>query len=135
MTRKDSCHLKPTPTADPAGPATCCDVAAFGIVRAPADAFPAFRQQPGRSLPANFLKHADEQTVAGIAAVFQAIDRGGLTGTHFTHWGVLAAPRFLGRALLAVTFERFAVEGAWGISPHVIPHRSLHAVAGVSSPD
>src|SRR5207244_64037 len=83
----------------------------------------ALRQHPGTTLPANFLKHADEQTVAGVAAVFQAIGAGSLSDVSFTHWGVLAAPRFLARTLLAVTVQRFAVEAAWGISPPLIPPR------------
>jgi hypothetical protein len=29
--------------------------------------------------------------------------------------------------------HRFREEGAWGISPHLIPHRSLHAVSGTLS--
>jgi hypothetical protein len=46
---------------------------------------------------------------------------------------VVAAPRFLGRATLTTALQRFAAEGAWGISPHLIPHRSLHAVSGTIS--
>jgi hypothetical protein len=29
--------------------------------------------------------------------------------------------------------KRFAAEGAWGVSPHLIPHRSLHAISGTVS--
>jgi hypothetical protein len=79
-----------------------------------------------------FLKHADEQTVASLTAVHQAIADHGLTGP-FQDWGVIAAPRFLGRAAMAATLQRFAREGAWGISPHLIPHRSLHSIAGAIS--
>jgi len=84
-------------------------------------------------LPANFLRHADDQTVAGLAAVFQAIDSQGLAATSFGDWGALAAPRFLGRVTLAHAIQRFVAEGAWGISPHLIPHRSLHALSGTVS--
>jgi hypothetical protein len=87
----------------------------------------------GEALPPSFLKHADEQTVVGLAAVFQAIHRFGLVGNSFTDWGVLAGPRFLGRACLAVALQRFALEGAWGVSPHLIPHRSLHSISGTVS--
>jgi len=79
------------------------------------------------------LKHADEQTVAGLAAVSRAMDDHGLENLDFSPWGVIAAPRFLGRAALAVALARFATEGAWGISPHLIPHRSLHALSGTVS--
>ena len=131
--------MKPThpPIALPDATVVCCDVAAHGIVRATSAELPGLRQCPGPAvgepLPASFLKHSDEQTVAGLAAVFQAIHQGGLKGTCFTDWGVLGAPRFLGRVLLAATLQRFATEGAWGISPHLVPHRSLHAVAGTVS--
>jgi hypothetical protein len=79
------------------------------------------------------LKHADEQTVVGLAAVLQAMEAHGLHTNSLTEWGVLAAPRFLGRASLAAALQRFAVEGAWGVSPHLIPHRSMHAVSGTIS--
>ncbi len=115
----------------------CCDVAGHGQLRMTAEMLPALRQKPGPlpgdPLPPSFLKHADEQTVAGVAAVFQAIDRFGLKGTPFTDWGVLAAPRFLGRASLAVGLHRYKLEGAWGISPHLIPHHSLHSTSGTVS--
>src|SRR5262249_16694139 len=40
---------------------------------------------------------------------------------------------FLGRASLALALQRFAQEGAWGVSPHLIPHRSLHSISGTVS--
>jgi hypothetical protein len=79
------------------------------------------------------LKHADAQTVSALAAVFQAIHHYGLSETDITQWGVLAAYTYLGRAALADNLQRLAVEGAWGISPHFIPHHSLHAISGTIS--
>jgi hypothetical protein len=108
-------------------------------VRIPVETLPEVRRRPwpaaagGEPLPASFLKHADEQTVAGLAAVFQAVHDHGLRETDFTAWGVLAAPRFLGRAAMAASLHRFRAEGAWGVSPHMIPHRSLHALSGTVS--
>jgi hypothetical protein len=131
--------LKPTEnlSAPPSGTTVGCDVLAAGTARATADTLPALRQKPGpppgEPLPPAFLKHADEQTVVALAAVLQAIHRYRLTATPFTDWGVLAAPRFLGRGALAVALQRFATEGAWGISPHVIPHHSLHSLSGTIS--
>jgi hypothetical protein len=120
-----------------AGSTRCSDVAAFGTVRATAEMLPSLRQRPGppgrEPLPPSFLKHADEQTVASLAAVFQAIHSHNLATTCFTDWGVLAAPRFLGRVTMAAALKKFAVEGAWGISPHMIPHRSLHSISGTVS--
>jgi hypothetical protein len=110
-------------------------------VRAPYEAVAELRRRPGpvcgEPLPPAFLKHADEQTVVGLAAVYQAIHDHGLTpaaGTApFSGWGVLAAPRFLGRPTLVGALQRFAAEGAWGVSPHLIPHRSLHSISGTVS--
>jgi hypothetical protein len=112
-------------------------VAGLGVVRAtPADV-PGLRQKPGRvgaePLPPSFLKHADDQTVAGIAAVIAAVENYKLDPTGFGPWGVVAASRFMGRTLLANTLIKFRAEGAWGISPHLIPHRSLHALSGTVS--
>ncbi len=120
-----------------AGMAACCDVLAHGTIRATEEMLPLLRQKPGPPvgdpLPASFLKNADEQTVAGLNAVFKAIHEHGLAGASFSDWGVLAAPRFLGRVTLAAAMRRFAEEGAWGISPHLIPHRSLHSISGTVS--
>jgi hypothetical protein len=125
------------PNLDLVAPPDVCavtvDVAACGTVRTTADLIPTLRQQPGFRLPPAFLKHADDQTVVGLAAVFQAIQQGGLAGTEFKHWGVLAAPRYLGRSTMAASLQRFSAEGAWGISPHLIPHRSLHSISGTVS--
>src|SRR5581483_10496237 len=84
-------------------------------------------------LAANLLKHSDEQSVAGLAAVYRAIHDHGLQATDFTHWGVLGAPRFPGRTLMIPTVKRFLAEGAWDVSPHTIPHRSLHSLSGTIS--
>src|SRR5438552_13826052 len=77
-------------------PVTCA-VAGLGMVRATAAELPALRPKPGavggEPLPSSFLKHSDDQTVAGIAAVLRAIDAGGLDGTPFHDWGVVAASR------------------------------------------
>lgn len=117
--------------------AVCCDVAAEAVVRVSLDSLAELRRNPGpvygEPLPASFLKHADDQTVAGLAAVYQAIDRSGLHETCFCDWGVVAAPRFLGRPTMAAALQRFVAEGAWGVSPHLIPHRSLHSVSGTIS--
>ena len=117
--------------------AVCCAVAADAVLRVRLECLPELRRNPGpalgESLPASFLKHADEQTVAGLCAVFQAIHKSGLHSTCFRDWGVVAAPRFLGRPAMAAALQRFAAEGAWGVSPHLIPHRSLHSISGTVS--
>ena len=117
--------------------AVTCAVAGLGVVRATRDDLPGLRQNPGRvgdeALPSSFLKHSDDQTVVGIAAVLRAIEGHGLGGTSFGDWGVVAASRFMGRTALANTLIKFRAEGAWGISPHLIPHRSLHSLSGTIS--
>lgn len=115
----------------------CCEISAQAVVRVTLESLAELRRHPGpcagEPLPASFLKHADEQTVAGLCAVYQAIAKGSLQATCFRDWGVAAAPRFLGRPAMAAALQRFAVEGAWGVSPHLIPHRSLHSLSGTIS--
>jgi hypothetical protein len=125
----------------PPARSVACDVAAHAGVRVPCEAVGPLRRQPGPiygdPFPTSFLKHVDEQTVVGLTAIFQAIHDHGLTpapgNSGFSAWGVVAAPRFLGRSTMAAALQRFAAEGAWGVSPHVIPHRSLHSVSGTVS--
>jgi 3-oxoacyl-(acyl-carrier-protein) synthase len=118
-----------------------CGLAAHAFLSVPAEAIAGLRQRPGpvvgEPLPTTFLKHADEQTVVGLAAVYQAIDDHALApagaARPFADWAVVAAPRFIGRAALAQALPRFVREGAWGVSPHLIPHRSLHSMSGAIS--
>jgi hypothetical protein len=95
------------------------------------------RQKPGPApaerLSPTLLKNADDQTVVGMAAVLQAIQAHGMSAMRFTEWGVLAAPRFLGRVTMAAARQRYLREGAWGMSPHLIPHRCLHSISGTVS--
>jgi hypothetical protein len=111
---------------------------AHGTIRAAGETLKALRESAGtlsseRKLPASFLKHADDQTVVALAAVLEAGRRCGLGGRDFSRWGVLAAPRYFGRATLVSALRRFAEEGAWGVSPHLIPHQSMHAISGTIS--
>ena len=126
-----------TLSAPPAGATVACAVVAHASLRVPAETVAGLRKplQPctGEPLPISLLKNADDQTVAALAAVSAAIRTHGLAGRDFSAWGVVAAPRFLGRAAMGHVLHRFRQEGAWGISPHLIPHRSLHAVSGTLS--
>lgn len=137
--RKDSGHLKPVQNLSAADSraAVCCDVTACAAVRTAGPDVPALRSQIGsllgKSFPASFLKHSDDQTVVTLAAVGRAIEHHGLAGTNFADWAVVAAPRFLGRVTMVSALEKFFAEGAWGVSPHMIPHRSLHSVSGTVS--
>jgi hypothetical protein len=123
--------------APPAGATVTCAVVAHAYLRVPTAAVASLRKPlhpcTGEPLPVSLLKNADDQTVAAIAAVSEAIRGHSLAGRDFTDWGVVGAPRFLGRAAMGHVLHRFRQEGAWGISPHLIPHRSLHAVSGTLS--
>jgi hypothetical protein len=96
----------------------------------------AMRRRPGpvpegwERVPPTLLRYSDEQTVAGVGAVFTAIAGAGLEPARFGSWGVVAASRFLGRANLAEALRSFATEGVWGTSPHLIPHFALHSLSG-----
>lgn len=119
------------------GTVVSCDLIAFATVRATPAELAVLRHKPGvvpgAPLAPAFLKHSDEQTVAGLAAVLQAIERHGLGKEPFAHWGVLAAPHFMGRTIMTTSLRRYAAEGAWGVSPHLIPHRTLHSLSGTIS--
>jgi hypothetical protein len=131
--------LKPilNQSGSPGAAVVPCDVIAHAGVRATAADVQHLRQNfllpSGERLPPGFLKHAEDQTVTGLAAVCQAIGNFQLAKYNFNDWGVLGAPRFLGRVAMHGAIQRFLVEGAWGISPHLIPHRLLHAVSGTVS--
>lgn len=86
-----------------------------------------------RTLPAPVFRQADDQTILGLAALRQALDRLDNRDDDFADWGVLAAPRYFGRAAHAGILERTKIDGPWGVSPHYVPHRSLHSLPGMIS--
>jgi hypothetical protein len=120
-------------------PTAGCGLRAFGVVRAGPEALAALRQKPGppgaafgRVRP-NLLKFSDEQTVVSLAAVLDAVHRFGLGDLDFAGWGVVAAPRWLGRAKTAGGMNKFHREGPATMSAMLVPHTSLHAVSGTIS--
>ncbi len=114
-----------------------CTVSAHTTLRVPLESIGALRDNPGLdsspSLPPRFLRHSDEQTVVGVAAVLRAMAEPQLAGTDFSEWGVLAAPRLLGRLNAASMLSKFMELGPPAISPHAIPQHSLHAVSSAVS--
>lgn len=95
------------------------------------------RQQPllwrGQSLSSAALKHVDEQSYAALLVVIQAIVDAKLQDYDFSEWGVVGAPRFIGRAGLEPHLRKFFAEGPWSVTPHAIPHRCLHSPSGLIS--
>jgi hypothetical protein len=104
------------------------------------DGLARFRRHPGpipEGWPAtqpSRIRHSDDQTVAALGAVYAALEPVGRQEPgQYRDWGVVAAPRFLGRGQLVNVIARFVAEGAWGVTPHMVPHYALHAQSGTLS--
>jgi hypothetical protein len=117
--------------------ATPCGVEAFGVVQVPLGEIAGLRKTlgpaSGRAIAPSLLKHADHQTVIALASILKAVDDFGWRDQSFEDWGIIAAPRFLGRLNSAVALLRFWSAGAPGVSPLIVPTLCLHAVAGALS--
>lgn len=102
-----------------------------------ANALAEHRQQPllwrGQPLPSAALKHVDEQSFAALLTVIEAITDAGMQDYNFADWGVVGAPRFIGRAGLEPHLRKFFAEGPWSVTPYAIPHRCLHSPSGLIS--
>jgi hypothetical protein len=111
-----------------------CAVETYGTVRVPFEGIAALRKNPGplggRVIKPSLLNQADHQTILGLAALLRAVDAAGWHGKSFEHWGVIAAPRFLGRIIVAAAMERFRDRGVTGMSPMIIPTVGLHSISG-----
>jgi hypothetical protein len=79
------------------------------------------------------LKYADDQSVVAVAAVFRAIRDFGLDHSDFSSWGVVSAPRFLGRTAIAAGCNQFQRRGAATVSPLIVPYLSQHVISGTIS--
>jgi hypothetical protein len=115
-------------------------IRAAGLARLDLAALAASRRAPGpipegwKPPSPTLLKTSDDQTVAAVSAVLEAIaTQPDVPPEAYAEWGVVVASRYLGRAQLAVALRRFASEGVWGVSPHLIPHFALHSPAGALS--
>jgi hypothetical protein len=82
------------------------------------------------SRPTN-LRYVDDQAVAALAATLDAIGERSIAD--FRDYAIVAAPRAIGKNMLAASMERYTTEGAWGVSPQIIPNGSLHSVSGLLS--
>jgi hypothetical protein len=119
------------------GVTSVCSVVAAAVVSASVQELPALRDQPGGPnappIPPRFLRHSDEQTVVGLAAVFRAMEHPALRGACYSGWGVVAAPVFPGRLGSSDMFTKYRANGAAVVSPHSIPQYSLHSVSSAVS--
>ncbi len=137
MTETPSLIRRPDRPGTATGLAAC--VAGLGTFALSPGDLASTRKRPGRvpeawaKVPPSLLRSSDEQTVAGVAATFEAIAGMGRSPEDFSDWGVVSASRFLGRAYLSTVLRSFAAEGVWGVSPHLIPHFALHSPSGTIS--
>ncbi len=114
-----------------------CGVLTWASCRVSAAELPSLRKSPGtlggQPVANGLLRHVDEQTVVAVSAVLKAVEGSSLDPSGFANWSVLASPRFLGRAKFESSFPDYQAEGAWGVSPHLIPGHSLHSPSGTIS--
>lgn len=112
-------------------------IIALAAARVPDVEIPALRKAPGLpggpSITPALLKHADEQTVVALAAVLRALAASGMSAEECSEWGVIAAPRFLGRGPGTLAMKRYVSIGASSVSPLIIPTLSLHSMSGTIS--
>jgi hypothetical protein len=129
--------VKPIATTPSARTAIEARVLTWATVRATAAEVAQWRKQPNPQPPSPLspsqLKNSEEQTIAALWAVSEAvrgIERGSVD---FSRWGAIAAPIFFGRVAVPTSCERYRAEGAWGVSPHSVPQHSLHAISAAVS--
>jgi hypothetical protein len=111
-------------------------VVAAGTSAVPLSQFAPLRKEPpalGVELAGHFLKHADEQTIVALQAIGRAIKQHQLDPRTMTEWGIVAAPRYIGRLAGASILDRFARQGGSGVPPHAVAQNSLHSVSGAAS--
>ncbi|MCI0376089.1 MAG: hypothetical protein L0215_00635 [Gemmataceae bacterium] len=119
-----------------------CAIAAVGMAQATCQDIAALRKNPhtpnpspsgrGESTEFSLLKHADEHTVVGVAAMLCA--RAAFPEDFsFADWGVVAAPRWPGRLSSYAPLEKYHREGARSVSAMLIPNLCLHAMSGTVS--
>ena len=86
-----------------------------------------------KPLSTGLLRQMDEQTLLCLRTVTSWLESTPEPPPDFSSWAVLGAPRYLGRCRVAQQVRDFEQGGPSKISPHGIPHCSLHAVSGTLS--
>jgi hypothetical protein len=139
--RKPGCLTKKGRFVPVGSPVQCevieCIVAASRWLSVLAGDMPRLRATAAAAFPGTvttgILKQADEQSLTALVSLRQAMDASGIVAADCDAWGLVAAPRTPGRKRIAESISRFAEQGAWSVSPHVIPHCSLHSLSGMLS--
>lgn len=112
-------------------------IIACGSARLSMPELAAIRKESISDLPTvlspQLLRHSDEQTLAALVAVSNAIRCGTQTNWSFENWAIVCLSRNLGRSAFAAVIDKYRSEGPWGVSVQVIPHCTAHAVAGTIS--
>ncbi len=80
-------------------------------------------------LTTSILKYLDDQTVIALQCTHEATK----DIKNLANWGVIVSPKHPGRKRVSGAFEKFKLESAWGISPHLVPYDSLHSPSGIIS--
>jgi hypothetical protein len=112
-------------------------ILAAGTTRMTMAELDAVRKESLRCLPRflspQLLKHSDEQTLASLVAVSEAIRSANMELGDFPDWAIVSSSKNLGRSDFAAVIDKYRQEGPWGVSVQVIPHCTAHAVAGTIS--
>src|SRR5207302_3070199 len=108
------------------GSAVAVGLAGWATARASMEQLAALRKDPGlppdQTLAPGFLKHSDDQTVLALAAISRAMTSLSRPTACYRAWGVIAAATLFGRYGTFQSLVNFRSDGAWGITPHMIPH-------------
>jgi len=127
----------PTSAGTESGVAIECGIAAFGVANLDDEKLAVVRKAPeaqmSMPLAPSVARHCDEQTMACLFAVGEAMRRMQATASDFEAWGIVASTRYLGRSFFSQSLAKFDREGPWNTSVQVVPHRSLHSTSSTIS--
>ena len=92
-----------------------CRIAAFGVANLTSELLATIRKSPethtAMPLAPSVARHCDEQTLAALFAVGDAMRKLEATTADFEAWGIVASTRFIGRSFFAQSLEKFDREG------------------------
>lgn len=119
------------------GVAVECDLVASATAAVSAAQVPHLREPIlaafSERLSNALLKQADDQSLLALAAFGDLLGRQPTYRAGPVAWGLVAAPRTPGRKRVADALPKFKEAGAWSVSPHIIPHSTLHSLSGLLS--